>query len=129
MRKKKIEGQAMVEFALVLPILIMLICGIIDFGWIFGNQILVNNATREAARDTAIHYSEFASQVEVVENAESIVEAKAQILKNVGVTVTLTAGENVTLSVEGTIPLLTPLTSIFMGETYAMKAKSVMRLE
>ncbi|HBC32331.1 MAG TPA: hypothetical protein DC024_13950 [Clostridiales bacterium] len=53
---KKESGQAMVEFALVLPILLLLIGGIIDFGWIFHNQLATNNASREAARFIAIHY-------------------------------------------------------------------------
>jgi uncharacterized protein (UPF0333 family) len=35
---KNEKGQAMVEFALIVPLLILLLCGIIDFGWIFGNQ-------------------------------------------------------------------------------------------
>lgn len=53
---KKENGQAMVEFALVLPLLLLLVGGIIDFGWIFYNQISANNASREAARYIAIHY-------------------------------------------------------------------------
>ena len=31
-------GQAMVEMALVLPILVLLIGGIMDFGWLFYNK-------------------------------------------------------------------------------------------
>jgi len=34
-RKLKNEkGQAFVEFAIVLPLLLMILCGIIDYGWI-----------------------------------------------------------------------------------------------
>ena len=58
MVRKKEEGQAMVEFALVLPLLLVLLFGIIDFGWLFYNKIDVNNASREGARYAAIHYSE-----------------------------------------------------------------------
>ncbi|WP_313370146.1 pilus assembly protein [Sedimentibacter sp.] len=53
---KKEKGQAMVEFALVLPILLLYIGGVIDFRWIFHNQLAANNASREAARYIAIHY-------------------------------------------------------------------------
>lgn len=34
MRKNKETGQATVEFAIILPILLVLIFGIIDFGWV-----------------------------------------------------------------------------------------------
>ena len=50
------KGQAMVEFALVLPFLLALLCGIIDFGWLYYNQITLNNAAREGARYAVIHY-------------------------------------------------------------------------
>ena len=35
MKRKRESGQAMVEFALILPILLLIVCGIIDFGWLF----------------------------------------------------------------------------------------------
>jgi Flp pilus assembly protein TadG len=55
---KNEKGQAMVEFALVLPVLLLIIAGIIDFGLIFNQKVLANNASREAARYVAVHYSE-----------------------------------------------------------------------
>ena len=53
---KSEKGQAMVEFALVLPLLLILLCGIIDFGWLYYNQITLNNAAREGARYAVIYY-------------------------------------------------------------------------
>lgn len=47
---KKENGQSAVEFALVLPILLLIVCGILDFGWLFYNQLSVENACREGAR-------------------------------------------------------------------------------
>ena len=35
------NGQSLVEFAIVLPILLTLLCGVIDFGWIYSNQYKV----------------------------------------------------------------------------------------
>jgi Flp pilus assembly protein TadG len=49
-RKKHEEGQAIVEFALVLPIFLLLVMGILDFGWLFYNYISVENSARNAAR-------------------------------------------------------------------------------
>jgi Flp pilus assembly protein TadG len=43
-------GQALVEFALVLPIVMLILMGIIQFGFLFSSQIGVINAVREATR-------------------------------------------------------------------------------
>ena len=32
---KREKGQSIVEFALVLPLILLIVCGIIDFGWLF----------------------------------------------------------------------------------------------
>lgn len=55
MRKKSEIGQAMVEFALVLSFLLLILGGIIDFGWIFYHKVMINNAAREGARYAAIN--------------------------------------------------------------------------
>lgn len=50
MRCKGEEGVVAVEFALVLPILIVLVAGIIEFGFALYTQEVITNASREAAR-------------------------------------------------------------------------------
>jgi Flp pilus assembly protein TadG len=44
------SGQALLELALVAPILIMLLAGLVQFALIFETQIGISNAVREAAR-------------------------------------------------------------------------------
>ena len=48
------RGAAAVEFAIVLPILIVLIFGIIDFGLFFYNDLLLTQAARDAARFASV---------------------------------------------------------------------------
>ena len=50
------EGQAIVEFAIVLPIFLLLVMGIMDFGWLFYNYISVENSARNAARTACVEY-------------------------------------------------------------------------
>ena len=45
------RGQAMVEFAMVLLPLLLIVVGIIQFGLLFGANVTLTNAAREAARD------------------------------------------------------------------------------
>lgn len=44
------DGVAAVEFAIVLPILLLLLFGIIEFSVIFYNKAMITNASREGAR-------------------------------------------------------------------------------
>ncbi len=48
--KKKRRGAAIVEFAVVLPLLLALLFGIIDFGWVFMVRQTLTNAAREGVR-------------------------------------------------------------------------------
>ena len=44
------RGASAVEFALVLPLLVVLVFGIIEFGLLLYNQQVITNASREGAR-------------------------------------------------------------------------------
>lgn len=48
------EGQALVEFALVLPFLLMIVLGIIQFGILFHNYLTLTDAVRAGARQAAV---------------------------------------------------------------------------
>lgn len=48
------RGQALPEFALVLPILALILLSIVQLAFIFGAQIGITNAVREAARLAAV---------------------------------------------------------------------------
>jgi len=48
------DGQAAVEFALVLPVLLMLVIGIIQFGLLFNKYITLTDAARSGAQTLAL---------------------------------------------------------------------------
>lgn len=48
------RGAAAVEFALVMPVLLLLVFGIVDFGRALNAQIMVTQAAREGARWDAL---------------------------------------------------------------------------
>ncbi len=53
-RQNQFAGQSLVEFAFVLPILLLLMVAIIDFGILFYTQMTVLNAAWEGARAGAM---------------------------------------------------------------------------
>lgn len=54
LRRDREEGAALVEFAFVLPFLLLIVLGIVEFGWVFGNHLDVRHGAREAARLAAV---------------------------------------------------------------------------
>jgi Flp pilus assembly pilin Flp len=48
------EGAAAVEFALLLPLLVLLLFGLIEFGFAFSTRIQATNAAREGARRAVV---------------------------------------------------------------------------
>jgi len=73
------RGQSLVELALVLPLLLLLVVGIIDFGRAYNNYIIITNAAREGAR-AASHFPDQPEYVKTVvrqEAADSGLDAEA----------------------------------------------------
>jgi Flp pilus assembly protein TadG len=54
-RLKSQSGASAVEFALILPILLLLVFGIIEMGFVLFDKAMITNASREGAR-TGISY-------------------------------------------------------------------------
>jgi len=48
-------GQSLVELALVLPLLLMLLMGLMEFGMVLYAHVQVSNAAREAARSASLY--------------------------------------------------------------------------
>lgn len=48
------DGNAALEFALVAPVLLLLLFGILDFGQMMYGQVLLNGAVRQAARNATM---------------------------------------------------------------------------
>lgn len=55
MHRRGERGAAAVEFALVVVPFLMLIFGAIEFGWVIDNDVQVNNAAREGAREGSLN--------------------------------------------------------------------------
>ena len=70
---KNQRGGAAVEFAIVLPLLAIILLGTIDFALLFYNKQIITNASREGARaaiieDNQIQGSFISNQEDIVKN-------------------------------------------------------------
>jgi Flp pilus assembly protein TadG len=54
--RRRERGANLVEFALVAPFLILLLFGIIEFAWVFAQDLTVKHGAREGARLAAVAF-------------------------------------------------------------------------
>lgn len=132
--RKDENGQALVEFALILPLFLLLIMGIIQFGFIFSGQITLTSAAREGARLAVVTDPyEVADADDVIKKRvisaaialllSPITENDIEILRNI-------SGPDdgmVIVAVDGKVPIIMPL--FFAGPDYHLSAASKMRIE
>ena len=126
------DGQAMVELAFVLPIMVLLVFGALEVGRVFNAWIIVTQASREGARVAA-------AQCTIVPTCDTDVDNRIiGSLSGLNSTVArytvtngpYTPGNPVTVRVEYDVPLVTPLISAFFpGNPFTVSGETTMRLE
>ena len=123
---KNNRGQAMVEFALVLPILLLLIIGSMEFGLIIHKYLVVAEAAREGARSAAVGNSN-ATVISVVKTAASPLVAE-QLTITISPT-TRVRGDGVTVTVGTPADTITNLIRPFFPSGFTVQGVSTMRVE
>lgn len=114
------RGAALVEFALVMPLLLLLVFGIMETGWLFAQQIEVRNAAREGARIAAVSAPDITEDDEFT-NADVVLRTCQSLdLSNGDVVVTLTTngaevGDTATIQLTSTYDSLTGYLDSFFG--------------
>ncbi|WP_432357097.1 TadE/TadG family type IV pilus assembly protein [Sporosarcina sp. UB5] len=125
---KSQRGQALVETALLLPILLILLFGITDLGRVFHAYLTLDHAGREAARVAAIG----ADDAEIIDKIElatgSLNEDKLTHTISPQGKSNRPSGSEVTITLNYSIELLTPLISHLSGPI-ELENKTVMRVE
>lgn len=123
MRSQK--GQSLVEFALIIPVLVFLLLGIVDFSRILHAYLTIDHAGREAARAASIGKAEGEAE-QIGKNAGSSIK-----LANPKGTVsvkTASSGGNATVTITYPITFITPMFGSIVGPI-TLTDTTVMRVE
>lgn len=131
-RQRGEGGQALVGFALVVPILLILVLAIVDFGWALRSWMTVTNSAREGARAGAVGAS-------CEDIQQRVVGASAGLLTTADVSIENCQGQPgtpVVVTVAHDYSFVTPLGSlltVFSGgtlpSTITMTSSSDTRIE
>jgi len=135
------DGAELIELALVTPILLLLMAGIFDFGFLFRSWEVVTNAAREGARVGVLPsygcVDDGAAEERVADyltTAGLAAPAAGDVVVGT-TTITTAAGDlqvcQVNIAVTQNLPSLNYATGFFGGSlaSVSLKASSVMRTE
>ncbi len=139
--KRDQKGQSLVEFALTLPVLLLLVMGIVQFGIVFNAYITVTSAAREGARLAVVGADDEQVRLRVKEAAAALL---LNNLEEGDIDITppydpdnynptdpgaRKVGEELKVRVNGTVPVIVPGLNVFTGNAYSFSSQSIMRFE
>ena len=96
-KRRREDGAAAVEFALVLPIFVFLLFGVIQFGFYFWTAETANSAAREAARRVVV--GDCWDSTKMTNYVKSQAPQASTATKSVGDPSTLAVGNTITVTV------------------------------
>jgi Flp pilus assembly protein TadG len=107
-QKGKEKGQSLTEVALMLPVLLLILAGVLDLGRLYYAYVTVSDAAAEGATYAAINPND---GDEIVSRTQAATDGLVQIdASMVGVDCpTVAAGAPVTVTVGYTFTLVTPI--------------------
>lgn len=118
------RGQAMVEFALILPIFILILFGVMEFGRVYNEKLIVTAAAREGVRTASVKGDGKAAAL----NAASVIN-RGSLTAVVTPAVPVT-GQTVTVTVTNPVTLVTPLIGAFFpSNPVIVRGTATMRVE
>ena len=124
---KNNRGQALVEFALMLPVLLLLVVGVMEFGLVINQYMVVAESAREGARSAALGGSN-ATVTTVARTAASNIDT-SQLRVTISPADVRVRGNGVTVTVEKPVQAITVLMSPFFPPGFMVQGAATMRVE
>jgi Flp pilus assembly protein TadG len=110
------RGAALVEFALCVPLLLVVIAGIVDFGFAFQRYEVITNAAREGARLATLPQ---------YQGNDAMIKDRVRSYVQQGLSLSSTALDNVLPAAQVVVDNATPLTVTDGTNTFNLPASTV----
>ena len=131
-RRRRESGQSLVELAITLPLLLLLIFGMLEMGWLASTRQVMDTITREATRAGIVGTSTSACTTAV--NSAVTSKKPSYMTKTITVTVAFSNPSsfkdgNITVTTAYDLPPLTPLTAFLApGGKYHIVSTCTMKM-
>lgn len=121
------KGAVIVETAIILPLFIIILIGVLEFGIVFHNYLILQNASREGARYGSVGHTapeieqrvrDFAFHLDTPNLSVTVVNAEGP------------RGSTLEVRANYPLPLITPLMQTLTGTpSFTLTSESFVRLE
>lgn len=121
MKDSRERGAAVVEFAIIVPLLLMLILGLVEYGFRYQRAAVLNNASFIASRQLSIHKTPSEARAAAVDAG-----MPNSATFDPGPGTDCTPGANVTVTITS---VEDSPTGAFFSQTFTINAKGVARCD
>jgi Flp pilus assembly protein TadG len=122
------KGQSLVEFAILLPLLLLLLMGILEFGLMLNSYLSINNSAREGARLGIVDGSNLEIS-ELITNLSTNLNAENLVVNIIPLEGSRKSGDTLTVEVVYNYQVIIPIISNILNDVVVLKAKTSMRIE
>ena len=122
----KIKGQALVEMAIILPVLIALIFGMTDFARVLNAYLATTEASREGARVAALSGNDAAVVLAVNDAVPNLDPTRLTVTTLPAIR---SRGDTITVTVTYNIDIITPLVNTMLNNPMPITSQTIMRVE
>jgi Flp pilus assembly protein TadG len=131
------RGQTMVEFALIVPLMLVIVFGIVDFGRAYSVWVTITNAAREGARYGITNPTDTSGITSSVKKASGSYNDTHLTVSTPTCSTACTSGNSITVTANYSLSLITPVAglvkfivpSIKIKSTWTLTSSSTMRIE
>jgi Flp pilus assembly protein TadG len=134
MKRRDQRGASVVEFAIILPLIVWLIFGIMEIGFVLYDKTMITQASREGARAGVVFRVPAVADEEIIQVVNDFLGTSLITFgepQTATVTVTrngLSAGDRLKVTVSYTYTALV-FSIASMGKKFNMVAETTMRME
>jgi len=116
----------MVEMAIMLPLLLLILFAIIDFGRVFGAYMLIHDLARDGARAGVVGATDTEIKAHIIANDSFLDIVNSDITISPS---TRVIGESLTIRIDYDMDIVTPIISSLVPDPFPLSAQYVMRIE
>lgn len=127
LKLKNRRGQSIVEMALLLPVLLMILLGILEFGRVYGAYMIISNAARDGARVGSVGGTTTQIYTTVINDTSALNTSDINVLTST--TGSGDRGDSITVTVGYDIQIMAPFLGIVVDNPMYLEVDMTMRIE
>lgn len=125
---KNNKGQSLVELAILLPVLLLILMGIFEFGRVMNNYLIITQLAREGARAASVG-KEDTEIIQVINSFSNTLDT-SKLTVNISPEISSRKrGTDVTVTVGYDVDIIIPIIETLVPDPLHIEAQTIMRVE